>query len=308
MPSSVLEWRGGVYGPFVRTLRARGYRAYMVLHNRDTALAEVEADANFHIFDHGSTQHPRALNTSSAYLLPYRYMDPQGVRALSSLGQAIFDAGTVDPGTAIPLFDQLQARFVAGRVSRYEQLKQHIDVPADCIAVFLQTESYRSVQETCYLSLRHMVKALLDRDDPRPIVIKPHPRDTDMDTYTWLALKAKKDARLTITSANIHDILSRAAVAVTINSAVGIEAFLHRCPVVLCGSADFHHICESVRDRDAMDASIIRALSRKAAGDWPFEAYIAWFYGQMLDPTAPDFIDRFISRLADRGYFLQPGL
>ena len=48
-----------------------------------------------------------------------------------------------------------------------------------------------------------------------------------------------------------------------------------------------------------------RAEARKAAGDWPFEAYLHWFYGQMcFDPTAPDFIDRFIARVAAQGYDL----
>jgi hypothetical protein len=54
-----------------------------------------------------------------------------------------------------------------------------------------------------------------------------------------------------------------------------------------------------------MEAGIQRAEARKGAGDWPFEAYLHWFYGQMcFDPTAPDFIDRFIARVAAQGYDL----
>ena len=60
-----------------------------------------------------------------------------------------------------------------------------------------------------------------------------------------------------------------------------------------------------VQSRDGMEAGIRRAEARKAAGDWPFEAYLHWFYGQMcFDPTAPDFIDRFIARVAAQGYDL----
>lgn len=310
VPGAVLNGTGTgerFYGPFQRALRARGIRCRMVLHNRATALDEIAADQAFHIFDHGAVQHPRALNTSSAYLLPYRYMDPVGVRGFSSLGAAEFVAGDQDPVAAAGFFDQLRARFVDGRLSRYDQPEERLEVPANCIAVFLQTESHRKVGETCHLTLRHMVKALMARDDPRPIVVKPHPRDTDLDTFGWLARKAKKDARLQILPANIHDILARADVVVTINSAVGIEAMLHRVPVVLCGAADFHHICETVRTRDALEQGITRAEARKVAGDWPFAAYLHWFYGQMcLDPTAPDFIDRFIARVASQGYDLRP--
>lgn len=308
VPSGVLTGNGGgerFYPPFQRALRARGIKTRMVLHNRDTALAEVEADDEFHIFDHGRIRHPRALNSASAYLLPYRYMDPEGVRGFSSLGAAPFDAGTQDPVQSAAFFARMHDRFVTGRVSRYDQPEEVVPVPDHSIAVFLQSETHRKVGETCHLTMRHMIKALLDRDDPRPIVVKPHPRDTDLDTFGWLGRKVKKDARLHILPANIHDMLARADVAVTINSAVGIEAMLHRVPVVLCGSADFHHICETVTSRDGMEAGIARAEARKAEGDWPFEAYLHWFYGQMcLDPTAPDFIDRFIARVAAQGYDL----
>ena len=308
VPSAVLAGIGGgerFYHPFQRALRARGIKTRMVLHNRDTALAEIEADDAFHIFDHGRIQHPRALNSASAYLLPFRYMDPQGVRGFASIGAAGFDAGRQDPAQAQVFFQALQARYVTGRISRYDQPEEVLDIPDRSIAVFLQSETHRKVGETCHLSMRHMIKALLARDDPRPIVVKPHPRDMDLDTYGWLARQAKKDARLQVLPANIHDMLARADVVVTINSAVGIEAMLHRVPVVLCGSADFHHICETVQSRDGMGAGIARAEARKAAGDWPFEAYLHWFYGEMcLDPTAPDFIDRFIARVAAQGYDL----
>lgn len=308
VPSAVLAGNGGgerFYHPFQRALRARGIKTRMVLHNRDTALAEIEADDAFHIFDHGRIQHPRALNSASAYLLPFRYMDPQGVRGFASIGAAGFDAGSQDSAKAQVFFQSLQARYVTGRISRYDQPEEVLDIPDRSIAVFLQSETHRKVGETCHLSMRHMIKALLARDDPRPIVVKPHPRDMDLDTYGWLARQAKKDARLQVLPANIHDMLARADVVVTINSAVGIEAMLHRVPVVLCGSADFHHICETVQSRDGMGAGIARAEARKAAGDWPFEAYLHWFYGEMcLDPTAPDFIDRFIARVAAQGYDL----
>lgn len=308
VPPGVLSGNGGgerFYHPFQRRLRERGIKTRMVLHNRATALDEIAADDAFHILDHGAVQHPRALNTGSAYLLPYRYMDPIGIRGFSSHARAVFEPDGQDPAVAAAFFAGLRARFVEGRLSRYDQPEEALDVPDHCIAVFLQTESHRKVGETCHLTLRHMVKALMDRDDPRPIVIKPHPRDTDMETYGWLAQKARKDKRVQILPANIHDILARADVAVTINSAVGIEAMLHRCPVVLCGAADFHHICETVRSRDGMEAGIARAEARKAAGDWAFEAYLHWFYAEMcLDPTAPDFIDRFIARVAARGYAL----
>lgn len=291
------------YRALVKGLKDRGVPVNFAVHDRATAKAEVEADLGFHLFDHGRIEHPRALNMGLAYLPPFRYFDPAGIRLYSSIAQAVFDPAAQDLMQAAALFQRLRLAFVETRSSRYDQPDEALTVPKGCIAVFLQSERHKNVLETGHLTLRQMVKALLDCRDPRPIVVKPHPRDTDFETYGWLGQKAKKDARLHILPANIHDILEVADVAVTINSAVGIEAMLHRCPVVLCGRTDFHHICETVTRREALEAAIARATARRATGDIPFEAYLGWFYGQQcLDPTAPDFYDRLFARMASRGF------
>ena len=131
VPSAVLAGNGGgerFYPPFQRALRARGIKTRMVLHNRETALAEIAADDAFHIFDHGRIQHPRALNSASAYLLPFRYLDPQGVRGFSSLGAAKFDVAQQDLTQAAAFFAMLQGRFVAERQSRYDQPDEILDL------------------------------------------------------------------------------------------------------------------------------------------------------------------------------------
>lgn len=296
-----LAARQGRGDPFYRALvaglKARGLRLAFAAHDRAGALAAVKGDGGFHLFDHGRVNHPRALNMGLAYLRPYRYFDPLGIRLYSSIAAAEFDPAGQDGA----LFQHLRATYVTARASRYDQPEEVVAVPKGCISVFLQSATHKNVLDTGHLTLRQMVKALLARDDPRPIVVKPHPHDTDLDSFGWLGQKARKDARLHILPANIHDILSVADVAVTINSAVGIEAMLHRCPVVLCGRADFHHICETVPEPGGMEVAIARAGRSKP----PFEAYLGWFFGQMcLDPTQPDFYDRLFARMAARGFDL----
>ena len=100
VPKRVLEsdWdRRQVYGPLIEALTPLGVACELVLNNRDTALADVEADQAFHIFDRGIVQHPRALNFGSAYIAPFHYLDPVGTRYLSSLGAAVFDPAAIDP-------------------------------------------------------------------------------------------------------------------------------------------------------------------------------------------------------------------
>ncbi len=303
VPQRVLEsdWeRRQVYGPLIEALTPLGAICTLVPHNRDTALAEVAADRAFHIFDRGQIRHPRALNFGSAYIAPFYLLDHAGTRYLSSIGAVTFDPAAIDPAAADAFQAELYAATAAKRKSRYEQPSEKLAVPQGCIAVFLQAESHRGVSETLYVTMRRMVKALLSRDDPRPIVVKPHPRDIDFDSLGWLLRHSQKDARLQITFANVHDILAACALVVIINSAVGIEAMVHGCPVITCGKADFHHCTEVVRHRDGFDAAIARAEAR----DWPHAAFLYWFYKENCLSLKSRSLGRdVLAKIAATGYF-----
>jgi hypothetical protein len=276
-------------------LRQMGIRVEAVVHDRWTTLATVEATPGIHVVDHGSWRHPRLLNTGIAYIYPFWNLDPWGIRALSSIAALPFDAGDVDAVAAAEFTAHLRKRLVSKRLSRYPQPVEKADLPNGCIAVFLQSEAHRDVEETCYLSMRQMLAALLARNDPRTVVVKPHPRDTDPKTRAYLTRLAARDARVQVLDANIHDILDQAAVAVTINSAVGIEAHLHKVPVVLCGQADFHHAAVTVKARGDMDA----ALAQAEATVWPHDAYLHWYFsGQCLNAGKPTLVADFLAKLA----------
>ena len=302
IPGSVLRDArklAGFYGRIGDGLRARGVVVDYIEHTRDLTLARIKAMPGFHIVDHGRIRHPRALNAGLGFVRPYHYLDPWGIRAFSSVAEKVFDANQIDPVAALSFRNDLVQRLVLGRKSRFEQPVQVFPVPQGCIAVFLQTESHRDVAETCYLTLRHLIKALLARGDPRAIVVKLHPRDSDLATLEWLMRKARKDARMQIVPANIHDLLAACDVVVTINSAVGVEAMVHRKPVVLCGHADFHHCAITVRGRDGMDAGVAAAL----ATDWPYDAFLYWYFVQnAVSATSPRLVEEVVSRIAATGF------
>jgi hypothetical protein len=286
------------YGTLAKALEAEGLEVAVVTLDPAQTLARVEADRGFHIVHHARIRHPRVLNAGKAYIEPFFTLDPWGFRLFSSIAAAPFQPGP-DPAADATIFDEIRARMVGGRKSHYDQPQGVIDAPDHAIAVFLQTEDNRDVGETCHLTPRQMIKALLDRDDHRPVMVKPHPKEKTPETLDWLVRQSRKNARLRIFLGNIHDLLAKADVVVTINSAVGIEAMLHERPVVLCGDTDFHHICGIVHRRREMETAIARAEARAAAGDWPFRAYIGWYYGQMChDPRAPDFGARVAAKLA----------
>ena len=289
------------YGTLAKALEAEGLAVTVVTLDEAQALARIGADDGFHILHHTRIRHPRVLNAGKAYIEPFFTLDPWGFRLFSSIAAETFCPGP-DPAADAVIFEEIRGRMVGNRASHYEQPAEVIESPDHCIAVFLQTEDNRDVGETCHLTPRQMIRGLLDRDDPSPVVVKPHPKEKNLETLNWLSRQARKDPRLQIFLGNIHDLLARADLVVTINSAVGIEAMLHERPVVLCGDTDFHHICEMVRRKRDLDPAIARAEARLAAGQWPFRAYIGWYYGRMChDPRAADFGARVVAKLRAMG-------
>lgn len=277
-------------------LRGLGIPVETVLRDRATTLATVDATPGLHVVDHGSQRHARILNTGIAYNFPFWNLDPLGIRALSSIAAMRFDPAMIDPSQAADFAARLRKRLVEPRISRYPQPVDRVDLPKGHIAVFLQSEAHRGVEETCYLSLREMLAALIARGDPRAIVIKPHPRDRASKTRDYLARLAARDNRIRVLDANIHDILAQASVGVTINSAVGIEAHLHRVPVVLCGQTDFHHAAVTVTEPAAMNAAIAKA----EATVWAHDAYLQWYFAQQcLNAGKPSLVDDFLAKIAD---------
>ncbi|MEL7098668.1 MAG: hypothetical protein AAGM84_07560 [Pseudomonadota bacterium] len=259
--------------------------------DRETLLDEVAADEAFHIVNHGRFRHPRVLNAGIAYVYPFWNLDPFGIRAFSSIAETPFDPRGIDAEVARPFFRRLKARIVGGRASRYEQPADVVNVPAGCVAVFLQSEAHRGVGETMWLDRRAMVDAALEADIG-PVVVKPHPRDTDPGTRDWLA-----GLPVTVSEGNIHDLIAASSRVVTINSAVGVEAYLHRKPVVLCGRADFHHIADEARS-GANLVDVLRAEPRRRA----YDKYVWWYFAdRCLSTTEPGLVDRFLERVAQGG-------
>ena len=287
------------YGKIADGWRARGGEVQLLVHLRDQVPGRIAADEGFHIIDHGAVRHPRALNAGTAYVAPFRNLDPWGIRAFSSIAAMEFDAARYGHKAARLFQTRLRQRLVAARVSRYAQPEGFTAVAPNCIAVFLQSEAHRLVGETCYLTMREMVAALMQRTDPRPIVIKPHPRDFDSETHMWLRQQERKDPRIRILAANIHDIIAAADVVVTINSAVGIEAMIHGKPVVLCGHADFHHCAATVRAMAEMDAAITGAEARI----WPHAAFLFWYFiKNCVAGGRPTLTEDILAKIAATGF------
>lgn len=295
LPRSWLGPLGSGVLPFYHALQsgleARGFEVSLVALDRERVMAQVEADAAFHVVNHGRFEHPRVRNAGIAYVYPFWNMDPRGIRAFSSIGDMEFHPRDIDPEVARPFMRRMRKRLIGGRTSRYEQVADEVALPQGSVAVFLQSEAHRNVEESCFLDRWEMLEAVCSGFDG-PVVVKPHPRDVDPLTDALLGEMCARFPHLQRFDGNIHDMLDAAERVVTINSAVGIEAFVHRKPVILCGRADFHHIADEAHSEGEVHA-LLRSPPRRRA----YDKYIWWYFAkQCLSTTQGDLVDRFLER------------
>ncbi|WP_139280687.1 capsular polysaccharide export protein, LipB/KpsS family [Shimia gijangensis] len=279
MPASWLTQDGKEIPPFYQKafegLDGLGVPYKTIVLDRERVLQRIDADECFHLINHGNTPHPRALMVGLAYLYPFWHVDPKGIRAFSSIGETRFRPGQIDGDTAREFLTGLRHKWVEPRKSRYEQQRQIAeDLPEGATAVFLQSEKYRLVEETCFMDCWQMIEACLEADQG-PVVVKPHPLDLDQDTYERLVEMQNQHTDLHISLDNIHDILDSCERVVTINSAVGIEAYMHRKPVILCGQSDFHHIADVARS----PAALTELLKQEPSGR-VHAKFLYWYFAQ----------------------------
>ncbi|MGR3713377.1 MAG: capsular polysaccharide export protein, LipB/KpsS family [Shimia sp.] len=271
---------------------------------REAALARIEKDSWFHIFNHGQVQHDRAMNAGVAYIYPYWNMDPMGIRAYSSIGDKNFYAGKVDDEKARKFFGRMRRRLVTPRVSRYGQPEEKVTLPDDAVAVFFQSEEHQGVNDTQYFDRWTMLETVLKTWEGS-VVVKPHPREILSGVGERLEEMQKLYPDLHVLTGNIHDILAQCQRVVTVNSAVGVEAYLHRKPVILCGQADFHHVADVARTPEMLEVLLEQEVRGRV-----FAKYLYWYFGQQcLDASRRSKViaRQVVRRMAAQGYDVKGG-
>ena len=255
------------------------------------------ADQDLHIVDNGHIQRAGYLNSATAYLDTFWHLDPSGVLANSSISDKIFDPELIDKAGADRFYAAIIARFAAVRRSRYRQPDAMLAVPDGAIAVFLQGPAPHQLGQA-FCSTEAMLCAVAKGAGGRPIVVKPHPLKPDLGLEQIDRVRAQGHDLMT-TTANVHDVLAKAAVSVSINSAVAMEGFQHGKPAIVFGKSDFHHFVETVRNGDDFGTALQAALARKL--DHARALY--WYFGlNCLWLEAPDFEARLLAVFAEAGF------
>lgn len=255
-------------------------------------------DGDLHIVDMGRVRGPGILNAAISYIPPYWHLDAAGVQAESSIGRLVYDARKIDFAVAGPFYEAMRADLAAARKSRRDQMERVTEFAPGAIAVFLQ--GLRPLQQgLAYCTPLEMLRAVCAGAGGRQVLVKPHPLAAEDDAEVIDAALAE-GLPVTVTMANVHDMMAAAVCTVSFNSAVALEGFLHRKPAVLFGQSDFHHICETVREPAEFGAALTRVLARPPGG---YAQFMFWYLGMnCLNLYGPAFEARVLGIFEAAGF------
>lgn len=277
--------------------RFKGLDVEVVTFSAATQDLALEQGGHCHIFmDDRPAYGLNALHCVPSYLHGFWFFDEIGSRNNSLMRLHRFDPRPMAGDYAREVHAQLHARFVDANLSKFDQAPRGAVLEPGALCFFSQ-DFKPPKHHHHYLSVPQMIEAAIAAKGDRRLYIKPHPVQTVAELEV-LASYHNPGAGVEISQASIHDLLAVASCVLTVTSAVGFEAFLHKKPVVLAGQTDFWQNAVTVTDPVKLVAAIKEATTRV----WPHEKFLVWYLRQMCVEDANWCLPRVLERLHRKGF------
>ncbi len=305
LPASQLNRYGpkgfGLYAKIIPEFETMGLNIKVVERPSTTSL-DVYSPHSFHLVHHGFLRRHNVLNCGVAYLWRYWYLDQRGVLCDSSLSRAKPDLSRIDPENASQFFELLQRRFATRGISKYPQPELSGSIGQGKIIVLLQGIS-EPVMRSMHMMETEMLDLVMRYRGDREVLIKTHPKRPDTIASEHALMLARREDRVSMVSANVHDLLKGAHCSVSICSGASFEGLLHRTPAILFGTSDFHLCAITVRN----EAEAKAAFAEVGEREFPFEKFLYWFLRRKtFDIQNPNLARRVLHRIEQTGFELTP--
>jgi len=143
-------------------------------------------------------------------------------------------------------FDELYKEIVLNNVSKFSQPKHNVKLPEKYILFTAQLPHDTVIKNHSNISVDEAIRHTLDfgKRNNIPVVVKGHPVNLGsmiplMQTFN----KHADEHDMWVNEANIHECLRNCEAMFTVNSGgTGLEAILHRKPIVCFGNADYNGV------------------------------------------------------------------
>ena len=305
VPAHLLARHGqagfGLYGRIAPELRRMGIEVTFVERPSTTELAGYSR-RDFHLVHHGFLRRFNLLNCGIAYIWPYWYLDRRGVLCDSSMTNAAPPLDRIDAGRAARFVRGLHDKTAARGVSKHVQPPRAGAIGAGAIVVFLQGLS-EPVLRSMYMMETEMLEIVIRHREARPVLIKPHPQFPDTIAVAHALRLAGRHPGVSLTGANVHDLLDGAYCSVSICSGASFEGLMHHTPAILFGRSDFAACAWTVRT----EAEAARALREIGTRPFDYDRFLYWFLRRkMYSQRNPNLAQRVLQRIAQTGFEMRP--
>jgi hypothetical protein len=275
----------------------KGLDVEVVTYHASTQDLALDHGGHCHIFmDDRPAYGPNAVHCVPSYLHGYWFFDEIGTRNNSLMRIHKFDPRPMAGDYAREIHAQLHARFVEANKSKFDQAARGATLEPGALCFFAQ-DFKAPKNHKHYLTVPEMITATIAAKGTRHLYIKPHPNQT-VEDLEILARYHDPANGVEISQASIHDLLAVASCALTLSSAVGFEAFLHKKPVVLAGQTDFWQNAITVTDATKLAGAVDEAMHHP----WPYEKFLVWYLRQMCVEDANWCLPRVLERLHRKGF------
>ncbi len=286
-------------GALAGHVAAQGWGVEIVEFSAKGQDLAVACPHHLHIFmDDRPVYAPNAVHSVPGYLRGFWYFDEIGSRNNSLQRLRRFDPRPMDGTWAKDFHRRLVTKFVDANLTKFPQAERGAEpVEPGCLAFFAQDFKVPRYHRH-YMTVVQMIEAAIAAKGRRALYIKPHPAQT-LEEMEVLARYHAPARGVYLTQASIHDLLAAADCVLTLTSAVGFEAFLHRKPVVLGGQTDFWQNAITLTD----PARLVPAMAAAMGREWPNEKFLVWFLRQTCLEDSEASLPQVLERLARKGYF-----
>ena len=289
-----------LHGALADHAAAQGWGVEVLPYSHAGSSLALANPRHLHIFfEDRPIYAPNALHSVPTYLRGFWYVDEIGTRNNSTNRLRRFDPRVVAEGFADRFHARIAAQFIDSNRSKFEQLPQgDLGITRGSLVFFAQ-DFLNPRWHKHYMTVPDMIHAAIKSKGARALYIKPHPNQS-LPELAELAAFHDPDRGVFLTQASIHDLLAACHCALTLTSAVGFEAFLHRKPVVLGGQTDFGQNAITLTDPAKMSAAIEAATSR----EWPYAKFLTWFLKQHCFEDHPRALPEVLALIRAKGVAL----